>query len=128
MKTSDFLIQTKALIDTPEKWTTNAFARDADGFKTNYTHSDAVCFCTMGAARRYRENAFGCGSGFGPYNDAIAELVKTLSLTDFLTVEEVKQFDNGGIQYIAPFNDNTSHARVMELFDVTIKRLQGEGK
>jgi len=37
------------LIDSPEKWTTGAMARNADGRGVNPRSLQAVCFCAMGA-------------------------------------------------------------------------------
>lgn len=37
------------LLDSPEKWTQRALARDADGREVDPTSADAVCWCMEGA-------------------------------------------------------------------------------
>lgn len=52
MKTSEFLRSAKALIDSPEKWTTEFTARNNSGACVNEYSPDAVCFCSIGALYR----------------------------------------------------------------------------
>ena len=45
------------LLDSPEKWTKRAFAKDADGRHVNEQSDRAVCWCLAGAVWR----CYGCG-------------------------------------------------------------------
>lgn len=45
----DNLIAARALIDTPEKWTKNAKARNAAGRSVSPAGGSAVCWCGFGA-------------------------------------------------------------------------------
>lgn len=49
---SEFLIKAKALIDSPEKWTQGAFARDNAGYEVPSLDSSACRFCSGGAILR----------------------------------------------------------------------------
>lgn len=40
------------LLDSPEKWTQKAMARDKDGFSKFEWSEDAVCWCMAGACMR----------------------------------------------------------------------------
>lgn len=43
-----------AKIDSPEKWTTEAYARNSRGISTIPTDPEATCFCSLGAVRAVR--------------------------------------------------------------------------
>lgn len=97
---SDQLKAAKALIDTPEKWTKGAFARDRDGDDVYETDGDtAVCWCAVGAINK----AFGCHAGL-----TVVQALYAALPADF--------------QLVASFNDHpdTTHADVMALFDRAI--------
>lgn len=48
-ETTDILRRARALIDTPEKWTKDVLARDADGNQCDARSTDAKCYCIEGA-------------------------------------------------------------------------------
>jgi hypothetical protein len=50
------LTDTRALIDTPEKWTQDAWARDKDGKRLEYSDPDAVCYCVFGAVNKVQSS------------------------------------------------------------------------
>lgn len=52
MKTSEALIQAKALIADPKNWTQGAYARNENGDRRWSNDEDAVCFCSLGAMSR----------------------------------------------------------------------------
>lgn len=52
----DILRAARALIDTPEKWTQKAYARDPSGFKVESNNPHAVCFCSLGAIKRENQD------------------------------------------------------------------------
>jgi hypothetical protein len=55
---ADKLREARALIDTPEKWTQGANARDAAGRKVPAYSSRARCFCMTGAVIRVMAGGF----------------------------------------------------------------------
>ena len=95
-ETKQTLINAKALISDPKKWTQGASARTACGAETLTKSHEAVCFCSIGAiARVSTHHTF--------TNNAIDVFKKA-----------------NDIPYISTFNDNHSHADVMEAFDKAI--------
>lgn len=44
------------LLNTPEKWTKGAFAKDHTGCNVNYNSALAICFCLGGAINRCYNN------------------------------------------------------------------------
>ncbi len=46
------LVRAKEIITDPAKWTTNTYARDAEGRHVGPEEPCAACFCTYGAAYR----------------------------------------------------------------------------
>lgn len=122
MKLSTFLIEVKSKIDTPEKHATRTFARDAMGADVSPAHSSAVCFCTLGAMMHVVETT-DYGDHF--YYNGRSALRETLKEPDFLIPEEKKIKECYVVHH---FNDTVPHNRLMDLFDRTIARLQGEDK
>ena len=91
----------KALIDTPEKWTQGAGARNARGVSVSHA-SDAVCFCS----------AIACKVVVGEYQFA------------WPMFETLRQaIPEGSAAYtVVKYNDHpdTTHDDVMDLFDRAI--------
>lgn len=106
MKASDALIKAKALIDTPEKWTKDAFQRDAYG-TAQCQDEKATCYCSIGA--------IGAASRG---QDAIRVVVRATNMLWF-ALSELKLNFNTVIQ----FNDyaSTTHEQVMKLFDRAVE-------
>lgn len=52
MNVHDTLVAARAVIDTPEKWTTHCLARDAEGSPCPVEDERSVCFCAAGAIRK----------------------------------------------------------------------------
>lgn len=105
MKTSDVLIQAKALIATPETWIKNDYTRTlADGTQ---------CFCSLGAIQHVMnpdDVAFmDCDWSRG--NNEPHKLLCDVNVAD-------------GFQHLtfADFNDHHTHSEVMEAFDKAIER------
>lgn len=96
MTTAEQLRAAKALIDTPDKWTKNATARDADGKAVRPLSARAVCWCGFGA------------------------LVKACGNTAAAHLRAFESFNGSG--NIAGLNDRegTAHADVMAMFDRAI--------
>lgn len=97
----------RAVIDTPEKWTKGAFARKVNGDPGSY--SEAVCFCILGAIRVALSNN---------------RFLRT-DLRNHLRVALPNPIEHDALD---DFNDapSTTHADVMALFDVAIKKAEEE--
>lgn len=106
MKPSEVLISAKTLIDSPEKWTQEEYARDANG-RGVLPVEDAVCFCSIGAIIRTAHDL--SLNPMDRYN-AVDRLTQTVGdePTDYQSMT------------IAEFNDNRSHAEVMRIWDKAI--------
>ena len=105
----------KALIDTPEKWTQDAFARDVHGNPTSWYAKalgrEPVCFCAIGAVRK-ASNSIPPDEIISYAQDGITVLTE-----DFLGYVSKKLY---GVS-IESFNDRVKHFEVMGLFDEAIK-------
>lgn len=108
-KASQFLVEAKKLIDSPEKWTQDSFAKDQTGAEVSYASSQATCFCSLGALRRVELNEFCDDSG---------ELRERSKRFLNRAIEETTSYSLYGI---APFNDEASHEEVMAVWDEAIK-------
>jgi len=104
VKTSELLRAAKALIDTPEKWTIEALARDKTGLQVAICHSDAVCFCSYGAIHKIGDikNINYWNNPMYDYVDKASELI-------------------GGQSSAATFNDSHTHEEVMKMWDKAIE-------
>lgn len=100
MTPAEQLRAAKALIDAPEKWTREAFARNAQGVPTILRK--ATCFCALGALDFAGHVALA-------YDESAEDLLKDAVPTRFMNS-------------ITAFNDHpdTTHADVMALFDRAI--------
>lgn len=98
-KVSTILIHAKSLIDTPEKWTQNYYAKDAAGFSVPALYEGATCFCSIGAV--YRAT-----------HDLDSESITNEALNLFRQVT--------GKMNIFMFNDCHTHSEVMTAWDAAI--------
>jgi len=105
------LMDAKALINTPSRWTRNSYAKDSEGVSVSYKSKNAVCFCTIGALNRVGEGT------------PVWSWLKAESLLRKVLQDKFCHF--GGIPL---FNDSqyTAHADVMKLYDEAIKLSQQE--
>ncbi len=97
------LIDAKALITDPDKWTQGVSARKANGEAVGSQHKEACQFCALGAVRR----AHPPFKGF-------------TQTVDVLEAAAVKL----GSQDVVDLNDHSDHPRVMEMFDLAIKECE----
>lgn len=104
MKTSEFLIESKKLIDTPYKWTQNALARDKNGNEVSHVRESAVCFCSIGALC----HTWATKEDANSYNIPAAE--------EYL----LKSRDDTSYSSISVYNDTHTHVEVMEWWDKAI--------
>lgn len=111
MKPSEILKAAKAVIENPIHWTTNAFARDAEGnvLEAGYDE-DAVCFCSLGAIEKVIAKSW-------PYNQASYDYLSTAAF-------ELDDIIEAGV---ADFNDSKEHSDVMQMFDKAIALAEAEG-
>ena len=104
----------RALIDSPEKWTRGAYARDAERRAANPTDNGAVCFCALGALERA---VWGCS--LSPVWLSALELLVELEIPMAwrATAEALN---------LAAYNDDPhmSHTAVLALFDAAIAKLE----
>lgn len=108
MQVKQLLEQAKALIDTPEKWTKGALARDAGGQPVAYFAPDARCFCTAGALQKACNN-----------DESNSRLIQAGRRAIYKAMAERDKLDVS----IERFNDHTftTHAEVMAVFDLAIE-------
>lgn len=98
MKTpKDILIEARALISDPKRWTQGSWAKNARGWDVFYNDPSAVCFCASSALRR------SCN---------LLELETAWGIL-------AREMDGG----VAPFNDSHTHAEVMDAFQKAIDSL-----
>ena len=102
MTHSEILRKAKALIDTPEKWTQGAFARDRIGNQTLNLNDKAVCFCSAGALGR-------------------------LNALDYQSIKIINYLA-GVMGDIVGFNDTHTHAEVMAKWDEAIALAEADEK
>jgi hypothetical protein len=99
MNTLEILIEARKLIEEPENWTQVYYALDGDGELVEPSHSNATCFCMLGAIAK----ATGDDAGLIEFTPAVQRL----------------RFSVGGP--IVPFNGTASHDEVLSAFDRAIE-------
>lgn len=99
MKTLTLLKKARHLISKEENWTKFAFAKDANGVETASKGNDAICWCSIGAMRKF--------VGLDFCTDALGELMLAMP-------EDCRQS-------VGAFNDSHTHAEVLALFDKAIE-------
>ena len=102
MNTKEILIKAKGLIDSPEKWTQLAWARNSRQISCAMDNSDAKCFCL--------------GSALILASPPLEPLIVNLEIEN-----QLPEID-GKIPSIADYNDHpdTTHEDIMNLFDKAI--------
>lgn len=103
------LTRIKSLIEKPENWTQNYYAKDEYGMTIHSSSDAAVCFCTLGALHR----VIPMGSrGHTNRRADVRELLESL------------MGDDG----VAQFNDTHTHEEVIAVFDKAIEIVADEIK
>ena len=97
MTTADTLRAARALIEQPERWTQNAYARDDSRQPCSPTDLIATCWCATGAISR----------------------VSRWSITNENKAWDTLNFITG--VSVARFNDSRTHAEVLAAFDRAIE-------
>lgn len=104
MKTSEYLKQAKYLIDSPEKFTKGAYARDSKG--KDCLIEDGKTFCSSGA---------------------LCKADKTPGYTHMFEVLNSGVFGKDSIAFIK-YSDTHTHAEVMNLWDKAIAAIEYKEK
>jgi hypothetical protein len=109
----------REIIAEPGRWTRHVYARDANGCQLTrgeFEEFGAVCFCVMGALWKavgdpsHRWIVDDYRNHRNRWLNGICELDKTLDRRIPL----------------ADYNDTKTHAEVIEIMDMTIKRLENQ--
>lgn len=101
------LQQARELITDPAHWTQEVFARNALGKSVMGDEPDAVCWCADGALHKIR-------GGAGHHSDAYFDAYNALN----------KEVEKLGHSQVESFNDKTTHAEVLGVFDRAIENLR----
>jgi hypothetical protein len=99
MTPSEILTAARELISAPERWTQEAFARDAGGNSCSEKLERAVCFCSWGAFHR---------AGYS------------------IIAEHFLRSEMDGMP--GRFNDTHTHAEVLAAFDRAIEAAKEAGQ
>lgn len=102
MKASEGLMAAKAMIDSPEKWTTGAMSRDINGNPVPLFGDDACQFCSLGAIYLTTDKY-----------DPISNTTNVVWWDYLYQVMES--------QSIRQFNDCHTHDEVMNMWDKAIE-------
>ena len=116
----EILVAARRLIDTPEKWTTDAIARRRDFSPVSPNDLDAVCFCSDGALIRATLGTSKRENGSLRWRDQ--DYAGAVALLNAAVPDRWMNAQWGEIAFIK-FNDDpaTTHADVMALFDRAIE-------
>ena len=99
--TLEILKAGRALITPAKAWTKGAYARDAAGFAVMPSNPAAVCFCSDGALQH------------------LAGRLPSVKAFGLLRVE-------CGIEGVGGFNDRSSHAKVLAMWDRVIAKQEAK--
>lgn len=103
---SQILKDARALIEDPKRWTQGAFARTATLLPIGPIQPKATCWCALGAITKVSKERTALGHRMSiAIECAIVELPD-----DFNSIDS--------------FNDNTTHDKVLTLFDRAIARAE----
>ena len=106
VKVIEILKTARALISDPANWIQNSFATNKQGVTCPSHSREATCWCATGAIFK-AENGKDIG---GIAEGALMETLGT------------RHYD----RHVPQYNDSHTHAEVLQLFDVTIERLEAE--
>jgi hypothetical protein len=101
MSTKEILIKARAIISDEKNWTQGVKARDVEGNAVSSSTPTAVCFCSIGAVERA-----------GAFSHAATRYYALRYLA--------RASCDSGYPRISDFNDNSSHAEVLAMFDKAI--------
>ena len=105
-KVCNILVMAKAKIKDPKCWTTTITARDSHGDPVMSQSSEAVRWCVLGALMAVTHR--------GDRDRLMAEMALE---------NAIKNLSGHYSRNIAKFNDEHTHAEIMELFDTAIEEL-----
>lgn len=116
MEVSEFLKNAKALINTPDKWTKRAYARDAGGNSVSEDSPDAVCFCSVGALDKLVRAE--------PSTDVKVYQIRNIAHS--ILDAAAKELDGEGSNAMGLNDSAVSHSEVMAMFDLAIAKAGGK--
>lgn len=131
MKTVELLKAGRALIADPKNWTKGAYARDSNevspegaryGIHVNAAQPSAVCWCSAGALKHFTQS---WDEDYGPSPIRHMERMECYAYKCLLnTVKENTPYCS-----VESFNDSehTTHAKVLEIWDLAIARAERLG-
>jgi hypothetical protein len=108
----------RAVIENPDKWTQNAWARMPGGaliYRTSKSFAEAECYCAVGAIWKV------IGSTDANDPDAVYRLGVAI---DALDTTVWREMDKGGGIVLVNDDNLTTHELIMSIYDKTIKRLE----
>ena len=115
MKAVDYLTEGRELISDFESWTTGVLARDKDGEEVPPQSANATCWCSEGALEcvywRSSETL-----NRAPYREAMYILA--------CVVKEEIDISGSSKFILISYNDNSSHDRVLSLWDKAIAKAE----
>lgn len=103
MRAPQILKAVRALIESPDRWTRDAFARDRAGKRIDPRKPFATCFCIIGAWRRAARHA--------PAHERVSALRALERATPNLLMPET-------------YNDTAEHRDVLALLDRAIASME----
>lgn len=109
MNTQEILIEARALIERPARWTQLAFARDAAGVKVPVTSPNAVQWCAAGAVAcvAHTYGRMSCAEPLS-FLHAAAERISTDTGLCFRSAMSL--------------NDSGCHSDVLQMFNLAIEK------
>lgn len=106
-----------------------SYAKDTDGHDVDAMNDAASCFCTLGALARVEGfNTLGLHER-GPadmYRDseAVREITQTLADLGGVVRHPLEREENYCAILVPHYNDSATQEQVLQVFDITIKRLE----
>lgn len=109
------LRETRSLLNTPDRWTKKAFARDAKGVKVSPGSYNATCWCLAGALSRIARDIPECTS------------VAETEALEYLE-KQIKRKVFSPKTNLWLFNDSAKYEDIINLLDSSIVQLERELK
>lgn len=116
----EILKAARKLLTNPDHWTFGAMARDLDGEQVVPHSNAAACYCSVGAVYKVSGAAQQVPQTH-PAEQVLRMLDKTA--TQLGHVQDWRE----DLRPCADLNDSKGHAAALEMFDLTISRLEAQG-
>ena len=136
MQAVEYLEQAKALIEKPENWAKDNFARKSNGNATRINSPEACSWCLTGALLKVSDKNNGKIQGNEKLHEAVQtdyEFIKTVETLFFeISPSSCESYTHDmKMAYLANFNDGevgggTHHDDVLDLLDSAIDTLNAK--